>query len=430
MQLKALADFIYNLLVSWTLFPILAVHRWLMCLFGGSAISGSGMGSSMLSVQLGDLSMDSSWGTCAPSGCLSTGLFGGSGQQCVSDSVDSFTNFIYALNSGIGETLLYLLILGWNSAIDVALSAVWGIQGILYAYNLKDCKVPDYTQVQALSCSCGDLPYYIPLSRAAAAAPDLWCVGSLDVQLMDTTTAIVYNPYSMNTLDRALAPTLHCMRTMSVAYDACVSIRVPAVDVLYQQGVHPLAVWSKCKSNYFSKLWDTGSGALFMQESPPSTATALLLQSQENAANAWAKTCNGTVLQCMDAINCLSDPALLHLSYADCMPKYYLYLTTYGSSAESYFQYEPQSVRTAELTPDACVAFSGFASQGTPDLRQAALNCLLDPAVLDITTTGSVGACELIPGESAFEICIIVWRGVLISREQVCGPATWRSRYQ
>ena len=227
-QTKSLANFMYNLLMSTTLFPILAVHRWLMCLFGGSAISGGTMGAYQMSVQLGDVTMDTSWGTCSPSGCLSTGLFGGSGQQCITDSVKSFADFILALNSGIGETLLYLMILGWNSAIDIGMSAVWGIQGILYAYNLKDCKVTDYTQMQALTCACGDSAAVIPASRADALVPSghFWCVGSLDIVLTDGTPAIIYNPYSMTHLNSAVSPILKCLTSMTAFYDACISITV------------------------------------------------------------------------------------------------------------------------------------------------------------------------------------------------------------
>ena len=139
MRLKAVGGLIYNLLISWTLFPILSLHRWLLCTVGGSV--GGSIGGSSVVVQFGDASMDPSWGACMPSGCLSTGLFGGEGQACVDNAVQGFADFVVALGSGIGETLLYLLLLGWNSAMDIALSVIWSIQDVMFAFNLQSCKV-------------------------------------------------------------------------------------------------------------------------------------------------------------------------------------------------------------------------------------------------------------------------------------------------
>ena len=51
-QLSAVAGLVYNLLISWTLLPILALHRWGMCTLGAMT---PGMGGSTLTVQFGDL---------------------------------------------------------------------------------------------------------------------------------------------------------------------------------------------------------------------------------------------------------------------------------------------------------------------------------------------------------------------------------------
>ena len=85
--------------------------------------------------------MDPSWGACAPAGCLSTGLFGGVTEGCASGSVSDFASFVTALGSGIGDTSLYFLLLGWNSAIDMVTSAIWSIQSVMFAFNLQACKV-------------------------------------------------------------------------------------------------------------------------------------------------------------------------------------------------------------------------------------------------------------------------------------------------
>jgi hypothetical protein len=85
--------------------------------------------------------MDPSWGACAPAGCLSTGLFGGVTEGCASGSVSDFASFVTALGSGIGDTSLYFLLLGWNSALDMVASAIWSIQSIMFAFNLQACKV-------------------------------------------------------------------------------------------------------------------------------------------------------------------------------------------------------------------------------------------------------------------------------------------------
>ena len=254
-KLRAIGGLIYNALVSFTLFPILALHRWLLCIMGGSA---QGVGGSSVTVQFGDVSMDSSWGSCAPSGCMSTGLFGGDGQSCVSDAVQGFADFVIALGSGIGKTILYLLLIRWNSAIDIALSLVWGVQTLIFAFNLQACKVPDYTQGLSLSCSCGDTAYSIPPQHASDSA--MWCTGSLDLTSTEGMPTLVYNPYSLAELSSGVAPLIACLLTKPSSFDACNSDSnsIAGLSDLLAQNVHPMAVWMRCKANCFSKTWDTG----------------------------------------------------------------------------------------------------------------------------------------------------------------------------
>ena len=84
MQTHSVGAMVYNLLISYTLLPILALHRWAMCTLGGALPA---EGSASITVQFGDLKMDPSWGACAPTGCMSTGLFGTYSSECATQSV-------------------------------------------------------------------------------------------------------------------------------------------------------------------------------------------------------------------------------------------------------------------------------------------------------------------------------------------------------
>ena len=191
-------------------------------------------------------------------------------------------------------------------------------------------------------------------------------------------------------------------------------------DILYHQNAHPMAVWSKCKSNYMLKSWDTAAGALFIANPATATPELIAIQTQAQQPQAWLEQCHVDWMQqchadmlrqqchpetgqlmCAAELGCLQDTSRLHRGYSECASMR-CQRSSYKST-EAYFQYQPQT--TPGAVPDACIAFSGFATSKsvTSELRSMAQNCLLDPTALDITATsstssGTADACELQPG--------------------------------
>jgi hypothetical protein len=198
-QIRSLGSLVFNLIADSTLYPLLALHRWLLCVVGASSVQTD----NVVTVHFGDIAMDSSWGTCSPlANDLSVILDPSQMQYAVQDSVESFVAYSMALLSGIGDTVLYALLLMYDSLIALLLSVVWGIQNIMYAFNPASCTVSDYMQKLVLKCACGDAPYSIPQPQRAHKWLDgaLWCTGALSVRLLDGTQGIIYNPYSLDEL--------------------------------------------------------------------------------------------------------------------------------------------------------------------------------------------------------------------------------------
>ena len=233
----------------------------------------------------------------------------------------------------------------------------------------------------SLSCSCGDTAYSIPPWQASDSA--MWCTGALDLVLMDGTPALVYNPYSLAEVSAGVAPMLACLLKTSSSFDACSADgnSIAGLGDLLSQNVQPLAVWSRCKANFFSKTWDTGAGALYTP-TPPSTATTLLQQRRAIPSNLDA-----------DVLACLADPSRLHVDYSACMQLSLGRDPRYGD-ADVYFQYTDSTGGV----PDACIAFSGLSQGAVGPLKGVAQKCMLDPAVSDPDGVTTAGPCPLVAG--------------------------------
>ena len=109
--------------------------------------------------------------------------------------------------AGVGDTVLYALLLMYDSVIELLMAIVWGIQNIIYAFNLSSCKVADYTQKVVLQCACGDKPYIIPDQQRSSTwnmGGALWCSGALSVTLVDGSQGVIFNPYSLDQLSAGL----------------------------------------------------------------------------------------------------------------------------------------------------------------------------------------------------------------------------------
>ena len=392
-QIRSLGTLAFNIVADSTLYPLLALHRWIMCVVNaGLSVNPD----TLVTVQFGDVAMDSSWGACSPlandfavildpsqarcflfclQACLSS--VRRQMQYAVQNSVDSFVAYTLALLSGVGDTVLYALLLMYDSTIAFLLGIVWGIQNMIYAFNLSSCKVADYTQKLVLQCACGDRPYFIPPQQRSDKwnTGGLWCSGSLSVTLVDGTQGVIFNPYSLDELSAGLAGVteyIQCLaRSTSPAQCPQPKAEKQLLGALIRQNVDPIAVWVKCKSNYLLQSWDTGAGALFLG-SVQSASITTEVYNQRRAAQAWAQGISPLFANCMGA------PERFNVDYSSCLIMF-LNLTT-GRLPNAYFLYTPQTAVMKKEPPDACLVFSGLKNasrDGTP-LSKTMQSCMMD----------------------------------------------------
>lgn len=244
-------------------------------------------------------------------------------EYAVGASVDSFVSFTLALLSGVGETVLYCLVLMYDSLIAILLAIVWGIQNVIYAFDLSSCKVADYAQKMVLQCACGDTAYTIPQPQRSSGwkRGALWCSGSLAVTLVDGSRGIIFNPYTLDELSAGLQGVtayIQCLATKTTNQQ-CPQPQAEAqlLGALIRQNVEPIAVWAQCKSNYLLQAWDIGAGALFSSTLQASSD----VYDQRAAAQQWAKDISP------DLLGCLAAPERFHVDYSVCLTMY-LNLTT------------------------------------------------------------------------------------------------------
>lgn len=375
-QMRTIGGLFFNIVADATLYPVLAMHRWLICITNTTVDL-----QTVVSVQFGDLGMDQSWGMCSSvSSKLSLLMDATEFESLVQGNVDGFISYSMSLLSGIGETVLYGMILVYDGFISFLESIVWNIQNIMQAFNLRTCKVTDYMQRVVLQCACGDAAYYIPKKQREGSWRDgaLWCSGSLAVTLTDGSQGIIYNPYSLQELSDGLSGIteyIQCLAT-STSSQECKKVRgISTLGLLTNQGVEPIAVWAKCKSNYLEQTWDIGTGALFSDNiiatgiSPDVSDVSTRRMAQE-----WARAIAPEFLQCMQA------PQRFYNDYSVCLTMY-LNMTT-GRLPNALFLLMERKDLEGKEPPDACMVFSGLnqSSDSTTEFKKTMQHCIMDPS--------------------------------------------------
>jgi hypothetical protein len=378
----SIGQFFFNCITGMTLLPLLAVHRWVMCMANSSLVATSEIG---VSVQFGDIYMDPTWMQCAHVTSAFDILNNDNFSTEVQSVVVMFVEFVITLVTGIGESALFLLELGWDSSVDFLIGVVFGLQDILYSFNLRACKVPNYAMRYVLWCSCQDDEYRIPASQRGhgIAQGALWCVGSLSMPLLDGNIGIVYNPYTLTELSEGVKGVTAYINCLSETSDAgqCQPPTGTLLPSLAAQAVEPIAVWARCKTNYMLNTWDIGAGALFMETSN----TNGLVQT----GLAWGQALGDEFLQCM------RDTNRLLVDYSTCMRLFFSISS--NSTPAAYFLYEKAPVNSGE-PPDACLVFSGLnrSAPANSTLQTVMSDCLMQEGV------GEVTACDLNP---------LIWSG-------------------
>jgi hypothetical protein len=301
---------------------------------------------------------------------LSSMLEGNDMAAGATNVVESFVAFAMSLMSGLGESILYAMQLAYDSVVDFAASMVWCVQDILYAFNLRACKLPNSALRYVMECACGDAPHMIPPQQREQTEGALWCVGTLNVQLPDGSFGIIHNPYSLETLSkgvRGVTDYVQCMSERAECQQPNGDVAMALLPALISQSVDPVVVWTRCKSNYALKTWDEGAGALYSREDLAETAAAV----------AWAAGISPDFLSCMRD---RYDPSI-------CLTLYHSLV--YESTPSAYFLYQPRAAAATE-PPDACLVFSGLrtaAPEGSP-LRAMMDSCASDDSFCDLNPTG------------------------------------------
>ena len=409
----AVAGLVFNAMSTATLLPTLAFHRFVMCLGNSSAAAAAIDGASSLTIQFGDITMDQSWMACSHVEGLAAILASGDVQTASASSVAVFADYATSLLSGLGETVLAALQLSFTASVDYIVALVWSFQDILATYNMRACKVPNYALRYVLDCACGDAPYRIPSPQRGHGWADggLWCAGTLSLVRADGTLGVVYNPYALDALSagvRGITAYVECLSAGGNAVDGSACTPPPseqtALPVLVQQGVDPLAVWARCKSNYGALAWDVGAGALFAPPSDASSSVDPVPDSVRAAAVAWAAGVSPALLAC------LQDPTRMRVGYDACLRLFFSSPQATPASSSSaaastpaaYFVYTPllplgsqgaNAPPPLAEPPDACLVFSGLQNASAPGspLRTLMDDCAMEEGV------GAVAACDLNP---------------------------------
>jgi hypothetical protein len=387
LKATSMAGLLFNAISGATLLPTLAMHRWFICMVN-SSLSHIENEQGTINIHFGDVSMDTSWLTCARVGGISELLNSGNIADSLDTVVELFVSFSLSLLSGIGETLLFGLQLSFDSSLDFLIGLVWGLQDVLYTFNLKECKVPNSAMRYVLWCSCNDSSYRIPENQRSHGLYDggMWCVGTMSMTLADGTNGIIYNPYTMQQLSdgvRGVVAYIECLSS-SKSSSLCTLETTSSLQVLVNQGVEPIAVWARCKSNYLQSSWDIGAGVLFIADIGLDTEALTFAKRQE--AITWAQTSIGN-----DFLQCMQEPGRLQIDYSSCMRMYFD--VTQKRTPNSYFLYNKLNVGGRGEPPDACLVFSGLnASAGKGSPLQTKMNdCGMQDGV------GHTADCDLNP---------------------------------
>ena len=388
LKATSMAGLLFNAISGSTLLPTLAMHRWLICM-ANSSFSHIETDQGTISINFGDVGMDKSWLPCAKIGGISNVLNSDNTEESLGTVIEMFVSFTLSLMSGIGETLLYGLQLSFDSSLDFLIGMVWGLQDVLYTFNLRECKVPNSAMRYVLWCSCGDTAYRIPDTQRSHGVYDggMWCVGTLSLTIIDGTNSIIYNPYTLKELSDGLKGAVSYIDCLSSSKSpsSCTLQASSSLQVLVDQGVEPIAVWAKCKSNYLQSSWDIGSGVLFLTDI--NVNSDKLTPAIQQGAIDWAKKSIGS-----DFLQCMQEPARLQIDYSSCMRIFFN--VTQQRTPNSYFVYDKvEGGNNKNEPPDACLVFSGLnSSAGAGSPLQTKMNdCSMQEGV------GNTASCDLNP---------------------------------
>lgn len=404
----------FNMITSSTLIPTLALHRFLLCTLN-SSLANQEEDDASLSIEFEDIAMDQTWLTCVRVGGIANIINSIDMKNEVGTIIEAFVSFSLSLLTGLGETVLYALQLSFDSTIDLFISLVWSLQDILYTFNMRSCKVPNYALRYVLWCSCNDTAMSIPQDRRAGGMKDgaLWCVGTLSVNLIDgTSNAIIYNPYSLDTLTdgvSSITQYIECLSSTNDPTSSCEGYKSKygqKLSWLVDQGVEPIAVWAKCKNNYLQNTWDMAAGAIFTENIDSIQGLAenpFANKIGKSIRNQWINWAKNEVSE--DFLSCMQEPSRLNIDYSSCMRQYFN--IKWQQTPSAYFLYQQQQATTngvsSALPPDSCHVFSGIAnSNATPydsAIRQQFRYCMMEQE--SIVTMNSdnekTNACEMNP---------------------------------
>jgi len=369
LKISSIGSLVFNMMAGSTLLPTLALHKWLICITNSTLMQET---SGDFKLVLDDTVMDTSWIKCARLDGFTEIMNSLEIKNSLESTIDMFVQFSKSLVTGLGETILYGMQLSWHAIMDFYIGLVWNFQDILFTFNLKQCKVPNYALRYVLRCACNDAIYRIPATSRRQGTTDgaLWCAGTLNVNLLDgTPNAIIYNPYPLEVLSEGLRDVNMYVKCLSENREASLcdsykSLYNTKLQVLVNQNVEPLVVWTKCKSNYLHNTWDSAAGALFMQfeqlydtdsKNPFLYAVTDSLRSQMIE---WAKGIS------LEFLNCMQNPSRLRMDYSSCMQIFFDVKQNQRPSA--YFVYDEQLTagQPNDEPPDACSVFSGIGRSG------------------------------------------------------------------
>lgn len=397
LKIKSIGNLFFNMLTGSTLLPTMALHKFLICTINASMASEfNDLGS--LSVSFVDVAMDKTWLECAKVGGMSSILNSIDLGTSLGNVIETFTQFSLSLLSGLGQTILYALQLSFDATMDFFISLVWSLQDIITTFNVRACKVPNFALRYVLWCSCQDDAYRIPESRRDDGREEgaLWCVGTLSVNLLDgTQNALVYNPYPMKVLDESMENLVAYIYCRSTAMDSttCDNLKRPhdlKLNILSRQGVDPLVVWSKCKSNYLQSVWDNGAGAIFMEDSyeymgnqKNNPFVSYVSKGTRAEWKWWALSISPQFLEC------LQEPSRVQYDYSSCMRIYFDKKTE--QTPNSYFIYDKDKFGVSNFPPDGCKVFTGIAKGNNASSKNQVQtlfeNCVLEQENIGISAS-------------------------------------------
>jgi hypothetical protein len=373
LKMISIGGFFFNCITGMTLLPLMAMHRWVLCMADASLVATTDIG---VSIRFGDVNMDTTWMQCAHTGSAFDILNNNNIQIEIQSVAVMFVKFVITLVTGIGETLLFGLELFWDSFVDFLIGVVFGIQDMLYTFNLRACKVPNYALRYVMWCSCQDEAYMIPPQQRKHGIADgaLWCVGTLSMTLLDGSVGIIYNPYTMDELSagvRGVTGYINCLSENSNPNECTPpGGEASALQTLVDQSVDPIAVWARCKSNYVQGVWDIGAGALFSAD----TASGVngYTDALQTAGLLWG---NGLGQEFM---LCMRDDSRLLVDYSSCMRLFFS--LSLNATPSAYYLYQ-KAPRDSTEPPDACLVFSGLnASAPVNSTLQALMSTCSRPA--------------------------------------------------